>query len=155
MNRPPLDIPNDVRAALNAARVGRMAVLDEHGVPSIVTVCFVLEGQTLLIAQDNFPEGIAQLREQQMAALAGNPNITVLVDHWEENWNKLGMVMLRGIGEVLPGASLEQRRVLSLLRDKYAQYRGVNMKDEPMIRLDILSMRYWGELAGLHPQPKA
>ena len=131
--------------------MGRLAIMDEHGVPSMAPVCFVLEGQTVFLAKDDFPEGISLLREQQMDALAGNPNMALMVDHWEENLNRIGVVLMRGMGEVLPGPGLEQRRVLSLFRDKYAQYRGINMKDDPVIRMDLFSLRHWGDLSGIRP----
>jgi len=149
MSRPPLDIPDAVRSALALARVCRIGVMDETGVPLMAPYSFFLEGQSLFLMPDDFPLNIYLLRETQMDSLNANPNMAVLIDHWEENLNKTGVVLLRGVGEVLPAPGLEQRRVLGLIRDKYAQYRGVNLKDQPIIKMDVLSIRHWGEMSNV------
>ena len=147
MNKPPLDIPADVRAVLDAARMARISVVDDAGVPLMTPACYVLEGHYLFFVTDNFPANIAPLREKQLEHLASHPNMAAMVDYWEEDLNKIGMVLLRGMGEVLNAPGLEQRRVLALVRDKYEQYRGVNMKEQAIIRMELFSVRYWGDLS--------
>jgi hypothetical protein len=48
--------------------------------------------------------------------------VTVLVDHYEDDWTRLWWIRLRGRARVLDAGD-EHERALALLREKYPQYR--------------------------------
>src|SRR5919204_553857 len=53
------------------------------------------------------------------------PDVTILVDHYEDDWSRLWWIRLRGRARVLEDGP-EAERALRLLSEKYPQYR-----DEP------------------------
>jgi len=83
-----------------------------------VPITFVLVDDTIVTAVDHKPKRTTQL--QRLENIRRNSDVTVLVDHYTEDWNALWWVRLRGDAEVHDGASAE---VLAALSDKYEQYR--------------------------------
>jgi PPOX class probable F420-dependent enzyme len=120
-------------------RVGRLATIDPDGRPNLVPFCFALEGETLYTAVDEKPKRSRRL--QRVENLRTHPDVTVLVDHYEEDWSLLWWVRLRGKGRVL-GATDERDRALALLTAKYEQYR-VQPPIGPVIAIDIEEWRGW------------
>jgi PPOX class probable F420-dependent enzyme len=99
------------------ARVARLATVGRDGRPHVVPVCFALEGDTLYSAVDEKPKRTRAL--QRLRDIEANPQVEVLIDHYEEDWTKLQWVKLRGTARVVE----RDPRALELLRRKYPQYR--------------------------------
>ncbi|HWC29063.1 MAG TPA: F420-dependent protein, partial [Dehalococcoidia bacterium] len=65
-----------------------------------------------------------------------NPNVQLLVDRYDEDWNRLAFVQLRGRAELLaPGA--EHAEALGALRAKYPQYASMSLEDPDDQGFDI------------------
>ncbi len=124
---------------VRAARVARLATVGKDGRPHLVPIVFVIEGQTLYTAVDEKPKLSRTLRRIENAR--ERPTVTVLVDHYEENWNRLWWVRLRGHARVLDGGA-EAECALRLLTDKYDQYRH-QPPGLPVLAVDILEQRSW------------
>lgn len=129
----------DARGRVAEARVGRLATLDPDGRPNVVPFVFVLEGETLYSAVDEKPKRSRRLR--RVANIEARPDVTVLVDHYEEDWTRLWWVRLRGRGRIVP-AGEEFSRALALLAEKYGQYRDAPPAG-PVIAIEILEWRSW------------
>jgi len=109
-----------MRERVRDARVARLATADAAGRPHLVPFSFVLEGDELLSAVDAKPKSSRRLR--RLENVRANPAVSVLVDHYEEDWSRLWWVRVEGRAEVLePGIRAE--RALDLLAGKYEQYR--------------------------------
>ena len=109
-----------MRQRVGEARVARLATVDDRGRPHLVPICFAVDGEMLYTAVDAKPKRSRRL--QRLANVRTNPDVTVLVDEYEENWSELWWVRLRGRARVVEhGAELE--RALALLTEKYDQYR--------------------------------
>lgn len=131
-----------MRRLVNEARVARMATVDPRERPHLVPVVFALDGDTLLSSVDQKPKSEGEL--QRIRNIRSHPAVTVLVDHYEEDWPKLWWVRMRGIGRVVEGGG-ERDRALTLLRAKYEQY--VTMPPQgPTIAVDIEEWRGWSWL---------
>lgn len=76
-----------MRERVAAARVGRLATLDAEGRPHLVPICFVLERETLYSAIDEKPKRSKRLK--RLENIRRHPEVTVLVDHYEEDWTRL------------------------------------------------------------------
>ncbi len=109
-----------MRRRVTAARVARMATVDSAGRPHLVPIAFVLAGDTLYSAVDEKPKVTKRLR--RLANIRANPTVTVLVDHYEDEWNRLWWVRIRGTARILEEGD-ERRGALALLAEKYPQYR--------------------------------
>jgi PPOX class probable F420-dependent enzyme len=126
-------------ARLAAARVARLATTDPDGRPHLVPIVFATAGDTLYSAVDRKPKRSRRLRRIENAR--ARPDVTVLVDHYEEDWSRLWWIRLRGRARVLDGGG-EHDRALGLLRDKYAQYRD-RPPTGPVLAIDVTEIRRW------------
>jgi PPOX class probable F420-dependent enzyme len=119
--------------------VARLATIDADGRPHLVPIVFALEGQTLYSTVDRKPKRSATLRRIENAR--ARPDVTVLVDHYEEEWTKLWWIRLRGRARVLDEGE-ERERALRLLCDKYRQYQA-EPPDGPVLAVDVVDVREW------------
>jgi PPOX class probable F420-dependent enzyme len=98
-------------------RVARLATAGPDGRPHVVPICFALHGNTLYTAVDEKPKRTRRLR--RLRDVERNPQVEVLIDHYEEDWSQLWWVKLRGTARVVDLDEL----ALDLLEAKYEQYR--------------------------------
>jgi PPOX class probable F420-dependent enzyme len=124
---------------LTAARVARLATTDPDGRPHLVPIVFALDGETLYTAVDKKPKRSKKLRRIENAR--ARPDVTVLIDHYEEDWNRLWWIRLRGRARVLE-AGKEREHALALLQEKYPQYRD-EPPDGPVLAIDVVDIREW------------
>jgi PPOX class probable F420-dependent enzyme len=69
------------------------------------------------------------------------PDVTILVDHYDEDWSGLWWIRLRGRARVLDDGD-ERERALALLAEKYPQYR-TEPPDGPVLAVDVTEIRDW------------
>jgi len=98
------------------AAVARLATVDREGRPHVVPICFVIDGGTLYTAVDEKPKRTRRLK--RLENIEANPQVEVLIDHYEDDWTQLWWVRLRGAARVV-----DDPRALELLAVKYPQYR--------------------------------
>jgi PPOX class probable F420-dependent enzyme len=79
--------------------MARLGTTDPDGRPHLVPIAFALEGDTLYSAVDWKPKRSSKLRRTENAR--ARPEVTILIDHYEENWGRLWWIRLRGRARVL------------------------------------------------------
>jgi PPOX class probable F420-dependent enzyme len=126
-------------ARINAARVARLATTDSDGRPHLVPIVFAIGGDTLYSAVDRKPKRSRKLRRIENAR--ARPDVTILIDHYEDDWSKLWWFRIRGKARVLDHGE-ERERALALLTEKYAQYRS-EPPDGPVLAVDVTEIRGW------------
>jgi PPOX class probable F420-dependent enzyme len=126
-------------ARLTGARVARLATTDADGRPHLVPIVFALEGDTLYSAVDRKPKRSKTLRRIENARV--RPDVTILIDHYEEDWSRLWWIRLRGRARVLDDGE-EREHALGLLAEKYPQYRA-EPPDGPVLAVDVAEVRDW------------
>jgi PPOX class probable F420-dependent enzyme len=139
LDNPDVQEADAMRERVRTARVARLATIDPDGRPHLVPIVFVLDGQSLYSAVDAKPKRSRKLR--RVANARERSAVTVLVDHYEDDWGRLWWVSLRGRGRVLD-TGVEAERALRLLADKYEQYRR-ERPGRPVLAVDILEWRSW------------
>jgi PPOX class probable F420-dependent enzyme len=107
------------RARLSAARVGHLATVRPDGRPHVVACCFAVQGDRLWTAVDAKPKATTRL--QRLDNVRAHPRASLLVDHYEEDWDALWWVRADGPAAVLT-AGAEHEAALAALVAKYAQY---------------------------------
>ena len=100
---------------------------------------FALDGDTLYSAVDHKPKRSSTLRRIENAR--ARPDVTILIDHYEEDWGRLWWIRLRGRARVLD-QNEERERALVLLMEKYPQYRS-EPPDGPVLAVDVTDVREW------------
>jgi len=109
---------NPSRADVAAAPVARLATLNPSGAIDVVPITFAfVDDRTIVTAVDHKPKRTTRL--QRLVNIRAHPEVTVLVDHYEEDWQQLWWVRFRGDAavEVEPADDL-----LAPLIAKYSQY---------------------------------
>jgi PPOX class probable F420-dependent enzyme len=134
------------RRFVEMRRVGHLATAESGGVPHVVPVCFALIEATLYITIDEKPKRLDRPLKR-VRNILDNPNAAFVVDHYDEDWTRLGWVMLRGTAEILTAGD-EHDRAQARLCARYPQYRTMNLADLPVIALRIARAASWGELSG-------
>jgi PPOX class probable F420-dependent enzyme len=129
----------DLRDRVTRERVARLATTDPDGRPHLVPIVFVLLGDTLYTAVDEKPKRSRTLRRIENAR--ERPEVTVLVDHYEDDWTQLWWVRLRGRSRVLDEGD-EAARALAALTAKYEQYRETP-PGLPVLAVDLVDWRGW------------
>jgi PPOX class probable F420-dependent enzyme len=130
---------------LDTRRVGHLATADAQAVPHLVPVCFAVSDGTVYITIDRKPKG-NPLTLKRLRNIVENPVAAFIADRWDEDWTRLGWVMLRGPAEILPDGP-EHDRAQALLRSRYPQYREMEIGELPVIAIRIERVTSWGDLA--------
>ena len=107
-------------------------------------IVFALEDDTLYTAVDAKPKRSRTLRRIENAR--ARPDVTVLVDRYEEDWSRLWWVRLRGRARVLDEGA-EADHALELLARKYAQYRDAG-PTPPVLAVDVDEWLGWSTTDG-------
>jgi PPOX class probable F420-dependent enzyme len=124
---------------LTAARVARLATTDPDGRPHLVPIVFALDGDTLYTAVDRKPKRSSKL--QRIENARARPDVTILVDHYEEDWDGLWWIRLRGRARVLDHGD-ERERALALLQEKDPQY-SAEPPEGAVLAVDVTEVLEW------------
>ncbi|CCK54066.1 TIGR03668 family PPOX class F420-dependent oxidoreductase [Mycobacterium canetti] len=125
--------------------VARLATITPDGIPHLVPVVFALGAtgaageDVIYTAVDAKPKTTQRLR--RLANLENNPQASMLVDSYADDWTQLWWVRADGVaaihrdGEVMHAA-------YGLLRAKYAQYQSVPLNG-PVIAIAVRRWASW------------
>lgn len=130
---------------LESGRVAHLATADRAGMPHVVPVCYAVEGGRLYITIDEKPKRRPQSLKR-LANILENPKAAIVVDRWDEDWARLGWVMLRGAAEILREGP-EHARAQALLKSRYPQLLPMALEGLPVIALRVERVASWGNLA--------
>jgi len=143
------------RALVAEARRAILATVSPSGTPRLVPVCFAVApgddrlGRPILYSPIDekpkaSPDPHTLSRVQDLLVL---PDVSLLVDRWDEDWTRLAWVRVYGRGVLLepqPHEREEHASAVALLRAKYAQYASHRLEERPIIRIVVDRSRSWG-----------
>jgi PPOX class probable F420-dependent enzyme len=104
---------------LAGSKVAHLATLSAEGRPHVVPIVFALDGETLYFAVDAKPKKTASLA--RLKNIAANPAVSVLVDHYEDDWTRLWWVRADGTAHIVTD-NAEAERAIDLLAKRYEQH---------------------------------
>jgi len=137
-----------IERKLRDARVARLATIDQDGHLHLIPVCIVYDGRAFYTALDAKPKRVPPERLARTRHIQTNPNVALLFDEYEEDWEKLWYILVRGTAELLSAKELEeQAKARRLLKAKYPNYAAGLLPDGALI-IRILPTRItsWGKL---------
>ena len=134
------------RRFLAERRVAHLATADARAVPHVVPVCFAISESTLYITIDDKPKRAPGTELKRVKNIAENPAVAVVVDRYDEDWTRLGWVMLRGQAEILT-AGTEHDHAQTLLCSRYPQLAAMQIAHLPVIAIRIAKVTSWGNLS--------
>jgi len=136
------DAPAWAVELLRTARVGRLATVGADGRPLVVPVCYAFDGVRVYSAVDPKPKRTRDLR--RLRNIAANPQVSLVVDEYVEEWTQLRYVIVEGHADVLTdGADFGE--AIDLLIAKYPQYRALGLARDAgaVIRLAPDRLLHW------------
>jgi PPOX class probable F420-dependent enzyme len=144
-------VDDRTRRFLERQRLAHLATADASGAPHVVPVCFTLLRDTAYIAIDEKPKTADFRGLRRLRNIADNPRVAIVADAYsDEDWSRLGFVLLRARARVLEPESrsqvAEHARAIGALRAKYPQYREMALEARPVIAADITTVTAWGHL---------
>lgn len=144
---------------LGDSRRATLATTDDAGRPRLVPICFVLSADratgTPLVhtpldekpKRTTDPLALARARD-----IVARPAVTLLVDHWSEDWTDLAWLRAHGEGVLLrpghPAATEERATAIAALRAKYPQYADHDLASRPLIRIALSRATTWAAREG-------
>jgi PPOX class probable F420-dependent enzyme len=120
----PADLGPADRERIAAARVARLATIRPDGRPHLVPVTFAVlpssdESVRLAFAVDHKPKRTAAL--QRLENIAGTPAISLLVDGYDEDWDRLWWFRIDGTARIVADSD----EAIDALQEKYDQYKEI------------------------------
>jgi PPOX class probable F420-dependent enzyme len=106
----------------------------------VVPVCFALDGDDVVIVVDEKPKVTTRLK--RLCNIEQNPATALVVDVYDADWSRLHWVMVRGSATVELGGA-DSDASLEALRDKYPQYRTMDLAGRPLIRIQPERVNEW------------
>ena len=122
--------------------------MTRQGRARLVPICFAIDGRpdslVLYSPLDEKPESVLDPRTLgRVRDIAANPQVSLLVDRWSEDWSQLAWLRLEGQADVLEPGAAEHPHATELLRERYAQYADQVLGDRPLIRITIDRATSW------------
>jgi PPOX class probable F420-dependent enzyme len=132
-------VKHEYIARLTAARSARLATLGPDDQPHLVAIVFAYDDGYIYSAVDHKPKKSTDLK--RLRNIAANPNVSVLVDHYEADWSRLWWVRCDGTARVVAAGS-GHAHGLDLLVAKYRQYHGLRPPG-PVIEIAVERINGW------------
>lgn len=129
----------DPRASFANAPVARLGTLSPDGTPHLVPVVFALRDDVIYTAVDAKPKTTQRLR--RLANIERHPQVSLLVDHYADDWTQLWWVRIDGTAAIHHDG---EARLAGhgLLHAKYPQYQSVPL-DGPVIAVAVRRWSSW------------
>jgi PPOX class probable F420-dependent enzyme len=121
------------------APVAMLATVGSDGAPHVVPVVFATSGDVAYTAVDAKRKSTKRLR--RLANIAANPRVSMLVDHYAEDWTQLWWVRADGLAEVHESGE-DMATGYALLRRKYPQYGRIAL-DGPVVTVAVQRFSAW------------
>lgn len=119
--------------------VAALATVGVDAAPHLVPVVFAIERDVVYTAVDAKRKSTQRLR--RLANIEANPQVSLLVDHYGEDWDQLWWA--RADGQAAIHHDGEQMAIgYSLLRAKYEQYERTAL-DGPVVAITVARWSSW------------
>jgi PPOX class probable F420-dependent enzyme len=126
---------------LTQARVAHLATVSADGHPHVVPACFAFDGRRIVSAVDHKRKTTSELR--RITNIRANPAVSLLVDHYDEDWKHLWWVRVDGRARIVDGSHDDYERVITPLYDKYRGQYGLHAPAGPAILVEPQHWRGW------------
>lgn len=128
------------RARFAGARVARLATVGPDARPHLVPIVFALVGDAICTVVDGKPKAGTALR--RLDNIRANPAVSVLVDEYAEDWDRLWWARADGPARIVPLDDPAAAGPLAALVDRYPRYRSMALPG-PLIMVDVRRWSGW------------
>jgi PPOX class probable F420-dependent enzyme len=145
----PIEIDQQTGEFIGRHRVARMATVDAEARPMVVPICYAFDGNYFYTPIDEKPKSVAAGDLKRVRNIKANSRVALVIDHYSEDWRELSYVLVSGKAEIIEPAlgDSEHARAVTLLREKYQQYRSMAIDQRPIIRITPRRFKCWSPAA--------
>ena len=140
------DLSDADKQTVALMRVAHLATSDPQGAPHLIPICFHYDGDFFYSVLDQKPKRTAVTNLKRVRNILANPKVALVIDHYQEEWQGLWYVLVNGTAELLHEGP-EHRQAIASLREKYPQYRTMDLDTNPVIRITPTNIIRWGHPA--------
>src|SRR5712692_5897618 len=133
-------------AFVRAQRVARLATADTEGHPHVVPVCYAFDGARFYTPLDEKPKRVPSGELRRVRNIEDRPEASLVVDRYDDDWSRLGYVLVYGKAELMLPGNEAHASALVLLRERYVQYRSMGLEVLPVIVITLERVVSWGRL---------
>ncbi len=132
----------DPKTEFTRSPVARLATITPDGMPHLVPVVFAVGRQDLIYsAVDAKPKTTQRLR--RLVNIEKNPQASLLVDHYDDDWRQVWWVRADGVATVHRDGTAVST-AYRLLRAKYPQYQYQSIPlTGPVIEMHVRRWSSW------------
>ena len=127
---------------IRSARIAHLATADRFGQPHVVPICFAFDSKYFYSPIDEKPKRSAPTNLKRLRNIRDNPQASLVIDYYEEDWSKLAYVLITGTARIQQRGKTHNRAV-TLLRKKYSQYRRMQIDTRPIIVIMSKRITFW------------
>lgn len=132
----------EAKERFEQAQVLRLGTADGEGRPHLVPATFAVVGERVAIAVDHKPKRHSNLK--RLRNIQENADVALLVDHFDDDWNRLWWVRADGAARVIENELAHE--LVDALVDKYEQYRE-QRPEGPVIEIHVNRWSGWSASA--------
>ena len=130
---------NKAVAMFAESPLAMLATVGADGQPHLVPVVFAVHGDVVYTAVDAKRKTTQRLR--RLVNIEANPHVSMLVDHYADDWSQLWWVRADGVAAVHYSGE-EMAAGYALLRKKYVQYQRIAL-DGPVVTVEVRRWSSW------------
>ena len=130
-----------VEELLRNSRLAHLAT-SKSGMPHVLPICYAFDGRNIYTPIDEKPKRSRPQKLRRLINIAANPNVCIVVDHYEEDWKKLRFTIVEGRAKVILRGKEHQKAIVHL-REKYSQYHSMNLEKRPIIKISPKNLIVW------------
>ena len=128
---------------LAGARIGHLSTADTDGAAHVIPICYAFDGDSIYSVLDQKPKRTSLTRLRRVKNILANPQVALVVDHYEEDWSRLWYILVTGHAELMLEGD-EREQAIVKLREKYQQYRDMDIDMNPVIKITPDKVVSWG-----------
>ncbi len=143
----PVVIPQPVQRFINAHVVARLATADAAGQPHVIPFCYAFDGQHVYFVVDHKPKRQTGKPLKRIRNMLENPQAAIVIDDYDDDWTQLAYVLITGTTALVEDEA-EYARMLARLRERYPQYRAMDLTfaNNAMVRISPTKVHAWGKI---------
>ena len=143
----PVVISEPVQRFINDRVVARLATADAAGQPHVIPFCYAFDGEHVYFVVDQKPKRQTGKPLKRIRNMLENPQAAIVIDDYDDDWTQLAYVLITGTTALVDDEA-EYARILARLRERYPQYRAMDLTfaDNAMVRISPTKVHAWGKI---------
>ncbi|WP_327291097.1 TIGR03668 family PPOX class F420-dependent oxidoreductase [Streptomyces sp. NBC_01198] len=129
----------EARERFASSPVARLATADAAGVPHVVPITFVVDGDVIYFVIDHKPKRSTNLR--RLRNIAENPAVAVIADRYADDWSALWWARADGRAEIWEDGD-DRLKAVAQLQTKYHQYEETPPQG-PVVAIRVAAWTGW------------